>query len=150
MAERDAAQSRLDDITHERDKLLSGAKMRSRLTDEEVWLRCYCAGLSSAENCDYAIDMADMGIKNFRKRFPAETAPAEQELVVEWVWVEDEMHFTATHGVYALTVWCAPNLLHYWNFVNSKDNDGIDDGVAKNCQLAKAAAVEALRKELGK
>lgn len=118
--------------------------MSSRLTDEEVWLECYCAEVFRLDTVGpLAGELADSGLYEFRKRFPVETGSAEPELVVEW------RDCKAYCRGYDMFVYWMPG--HEWHWEVTNNNGRFFGGKdLKTCDKSKAAAEAALRKELGK
>jgi hypothetical protein len=122
----------------------------TRLTDEDVWLRCFCAEVSHLDTVGpLAGELADYGLHEFRKRFPAEPVHVvESELVVEWV--DGKNYSRANCEYYALRVY--KNSSDKWDWaLHSLTREGsVVDNDYDCCDIesAKYAAEAALRKEL--
>ena len=99
--------------------------MNERLTDEQVWLQCYCCGVVRGLE-SRAVEVASRGVEEFRKQFPKTTTP-EPRLTLHWndrSVIDCGVNYTsfeATNNEYDLTVQFD---LDEWEWtVNHKNRD---------------------------
>lgn len=55
--------------------------MTHRLTDDEVWLRLLCAGISAGHGYSCSAQQATMALEGFRERFPAPPKANREDLL---------------------------------------------------------------------